>query len=85
VRLTTRTTALGTRVIVAASGAMTPQVLRRTPQDGIRPHVSPRDEYDEGRLNHQCGGNLSQDDDSGIMQHVAQATTPHHSNAESVR
>ena len=84
-RLTTRTTELGTRVIVAENGAMTPRFLRRTPQDSIRPHVSPRDEYDEGRLNHQCGGNLSQDDASGVMLRVAQATTLHHSNAESVR
>lgn len=85
VRLTTRTTALGTRVIVAENGAMTPRFLRRTPQESIRLHVSPRNEYDEGRLNHQCGGNLSQGDDSGIMQRVAQAATLHHSNAESVR
>ncbi|MBN9004312.1 MAG: hypothetical protein J0H40_02750 [Rhizobiales bacterium] len=47
------------RVIVAASGAMTPRFLRRTPQDCIRRHMSPCDEYNPGRLDHQCGGNLS--------------------------
>jgi hypothetical protein len=47
------------RVIVAASGAMTPWFLRRTPQDSIRRHVSPRGEYDLRRLDYQCGGTLS--------------------------
>jgi hypothetical protein len=58
-RQTARRAELRSRVIVAENGAMTPRFLRRTPQDCIRPHVSPRDEYDMRRLDHQCGGILS--------------------------
>ena len=58
-RQTARLSDLRSSVIVAENGAMTPRFLRRTPQDGIRPHVSPRGEYDMKRLDHQCGGILS--------------------------
>jgi hypothetical protein len=84
-RMATHATEFGSRVIVTENGTMTPRSLRRTPQDCIRPHVSPRDEYDMRRLDHQCGGILSRDDDSGIVQRVAKVATLHHSNTESVR